>query len=320
MAYINLIIKILQESTVALSAKEISIRLSATGHTGSIKKENITPKQIRDRIREDLGQEIETLETKPLTYQLKKNDYEANLELKQTTSSQEIHFKNWIQQQHNQISRPEKYTDTINTISRNLERATGTKHSLYGIDDVDQALVFRDLYFSFKELYDTNKRGNNMYSRSLDLYIEFLLTKKPNQDIEINKVLVNKSLSALQRQTIILSRIGQGKYRKDLIKLWGTCSISGFSDIRVLTASHIKPWRHCNNIEKIDKFNGLLLLPTYDKLFDLGFISFNDDGTILISQSLIDVNEIISSNKIKIALKTDNIKYIRYHRERIFRS
>jgi hypothetical protein len=51
-------------------------------------------------------------------------------------------------------------------------------------------------------------------------------------------------------------------------------------------ASHIKPWRCATNLERLDRHNGLLILPQYDKLFDRGFISFKDDGGILTSPAL----------------------------------
>ena len=42
-----------------------------------------------------------------------------------------------------------------------------------------------------------------------------------------------------------------------------------------------------NNKQKIDRYNGLPLVPGYDKAFDKGYISFSDNG------------EIIKSNKIE---------------------
>jgi transposase len=50
-----------------------------------------------------------------------------------------------------------------------------------------------------------------------------------------------------------------------------------------LRASHIRPWRDSDNEARLDGENGLLLTPTIDHLFDRGFISFEDDGRLLIS-------------------------------------
>jgi putative restriction endonuclease len=48
-------------------------------------------------------------------------------------------------------------------------------------------------------------------------------------------------------------------------------------------ASHIKPWCESTNEERLNGENGLLLTPSIDHLFDRGFISFEDNGELLIS-------------------------------------
>jgi hypothetical protein len=82
--------------------------------------------------------------------------------------------------------------------------------------------------------------------------------------------------------------VGQGQFRRQLIDQWGRCALTGYRDPRFLVASHIKPWRKPTNHERLDPYNGLLLLPNLDKSFDLGYISFEDTGRILISGALED--------------------------------
>jgi HNH endonuclease len=67
---------------------------------------------------------------------------------------------------------------------------------------------------------------------------------------------------------------------------WKGCSVTAFPRIDLLVASHIKPWKASNNFERLDVFNGLLLLPNLDRAFELGYISFNEKGTIIISPTL----------------------------------
>lgn len=55
-------------------------------------------------------------------------------------------------------------------------------------------------------------------------------------------------LSPTEREAVINSRIGQGKFRKKLIKFWCSCSITNCSEVSLLKASHIKPWRDSNNL------------------------------------------------------------------------
>lgn len=132
--------------------------------------------------------------------------------------------------------------------------------------------------------------------------------------------ILQASVGITEKETLVLARIGQGKYRKELIEIWKGCAISGYYGTSLLVASHIKPWSHCSNKkEKVDHYNGLLLLPNYDKLFDKGLISFEDDGSILISNSLCDPEVFGIDDSIKINLKKRNKKYMRYHREQVFK-
>jgi hypothetical protein len=125
-----------------------------------------------------------------------------------------------------------------------------------------------------------------------------------------------------EREAIIKARIGQGRFRIDVIALWGSCAVTGCSVSKVLVASHIVPWALCtNNKEKLDPFNGLLLTPNLDKLFDLFLIAFDDAGTILLSKELgakqiaiLGVNEKSKLRFVRPAMKP----YLRRHRE-IFR-
>lgn len=125
--------------------------------------------------------------------------------------------------------------------------------------------------------------------------------------------------SETTRKAIVDSRIGHSGFKKDLISYWnGKCAVTGISLTDILIASHIKPWKVSNNKERLDEYNGLLLSPNYDKLFDSGYISFNDDGKIIISTVLneSDINELkISSNDSLLKnLEDKHKKYLEYHR------
>lgn len=90
-----------------------------------------------------------------------------------------------------------------------------------------------------------------------------------------------------ERQRLIAARLGQGRYRDAVVARWGSCSVTGAGPTSVLIASHVVPWCKCKtNRERLDPFNGLLLTPNLDKLFDRGLITFRVDGTIRISALL----------------------------------
>lgn len=125
------------------------------------------------------------------------------------------------------------------------------------------------------------------------------------------------------KETIIKARIGQGRYRELLKQKWNdTESISDYANPDFMRASHIKPWKNCDNKECIDPENGLLLKPNNDFLFDQGYISFNDDGSIIISKMLStqDIQEFHLSEEIRIKQVTPKMKeYLNYHRENVFK-
>jgi hypothetical protein len=232
-------------------------------------------------------------------------------------------FELWINYSKKNISRPDKYSSTIGTISNHLIKKE-IYLDIYSLIDAEEVIKIKDVYFSFDEYYNKNIKGNRMYSRSLDLYIEFLdssdLINGKKVVPEIEKLVLDDKLNETEKETLILSRRGQGKYRENLIKIWGKCSISGYPDYRLLVASHIKPWNKSDNMERIDPFNGLLLLPTYDKLFDLGLISFSEEGDILISNQLKHYNLLSLSNDIRIAVSNNHLKYLDFHNRIIFKN
>jgi len=102
------------------------------------------------------------------------------------------------------------------------------------------------------------------------------------------------------------------------------CPITQIDDKRLLVASHIKPWVHSNNKERINIKNGLLLSPLFDKLFDrgIGLITFTLDKKILISNRLSKENMIrlkIENNQIFPDLQINGREeFLEYHRKNIF--
>lgn len=120
------------------------------------------------------------------------------------------------------------------------------------------------------------------------------------------------------RTALIEARLGQGKYRRNLIEVWGRCSVTRCAHVVLLRASHIKPWRESSSAERLDKFNGLLLVPNLDAAFDQGSISFTDTGEILISPSLSDESRSCLGIKKELRLVTvypENQPFLAFHRK-----
>jgi hypothetical protein len=89
------------------------------------------------------------------------------------------------------------------------------------------------------------------------------------------------------REASIQVRRGQALFRSRVLQYWGgRCAVTGCAITGILVASHIKPWAISTNVERLDGFNGLLLTPNLDKLFDTYMISFDGSGELLVSQKL----------------------------------
>lgn len=140
---------------------------------------------------------------------------------------------------------------------------------------------------------------------------------------EEEKIKQDEDISEKKKEQLFQARKGQGEYRKKLLEEKSECLITRVSDERLLIASHIKPWAISNAIEKTDHYNGLALTPTYDKMFDQGFISFSDDGIIMISPYISPLNlkklNLSPDKKYDIPNIQKRLKYLNYHRNNIFK-
>ena len=97
----------------------------------------------------------------------------------------------------------------------------------------------------------------------------------------------SQGISSTTRVALINARIGQGKYRTQLLSMWdSTCAVTGCAIETVLIASHAKAWAAPSNQERLDPYNGFLLAASIDRLFDSGLISFSDEGILLLSSSV----------------------------------
>ncbi|MGH1540275.1 MAG: HNH endonuclease [Arenicella sp.] len=168
---------------------------------------------------------------------------------------------------------------------------------------------------------ERNERGHNMYNSALNKYSEYLqegFDSDVETDIEI--ILAQDSATDTEKSTLLKTRIGQGNFRQKLILLWGGCAVTGYKDASMLVASHIKPWRASSNVERLDGYNGLLLLPTLDKAFDSGLISFGKTGNIIISPLLQEPEQLGINESMSITLKPEHQTYMEFHRDSVFRN
>lgn len=166
-----------------------------------------------------------------------------------------------------------------------------------------------------QELFDT------LTKLTESSYIVEELVDNQETVIDTNDYLGPEPIDDLERTQLTKSRKGQGLYRMRLEAIEPCCRISNVDDPRFMTASHIKPWKHSSNTEKLDGNNGLFLAPHIDRLFDRGWISFSDMGDILTSSGL--PSNIFNLWNIKTKnvgpFNSEQARYLAYHRENIFK-
>lgn len=128
-------------------------------------------------------------------------------------------------------------------------------------------------------------------------------------------------LGPAHRTDLLKARYGQGVFRANVELYEHSCRITGVLDRRHLWARHIKPWSDCDDAEMLDGSNGLLMAPHIAHLFERGYISFSDDGDLLVSQEL---NPVVLDNwHIQLPLNAGEFRpeqcyYLDYHRREVF--
>jgi putative restriction endonuclease len=159
-----------------------------------------------------------------------------------------------------------------------------------------------------KKLRPENFKGGRkgIYLRRLeDLEFEIIekenskKTKRSKRKEEIDEIIkiINKNKTT-EILSAIFTRLGQGQFRKSLMKRWGGyCAVSGNTCLAVLRASHIKRWADCIGKEsslRLDPENGILLAANIDCLFESGLIGFKKTGELIKSKKISEKQALVS--------------------------
>ena len=147
-------------------------------------------------------------------------------------------------------------------------------------------------------------------------------------DAQVALELDTQCLKTAEREAVVNVRYGQGAFRDALITAAGEkCWMSGIEGRRLLVASHIKPWSHCdidpNSRGRTD--NGLLLSALWDAAFDAGLISFDSRWNVIASSELSESAKhalgLKEPRALPMQFRTDGRKeYLDYHRTTVFES
>lgn len=179
-------------------------------------------------------------------------------------------------------------------------------------------------YLSILKLVPTNPTEDNNFPI---FYFRILLDYQFRTFVHPGVLETIEEIPAEIEQIKKSYRIGQERYRKAVIEYMAQCPFSKITDERLLIASHIKPYSVCikekREDQALDYLNGLALSPTYDRLFDQGYITFSDTGELICGTQLsaytwdkLNINP-TAKNKMRI-FPENREDYLDYHRKHVF--
>lgn len=156
-------------------------------------------------------------------------------------------------------------------------------------------------------------------------YQETTIEKKFKKEL----VDIPKSLKGESRIVEVKARVNQHFFRELVLTNYDSkCALTGIDLTELLVASHIIPWAD-NEEERLNPANGICLSSLYDKTFDCGLISFQDDGQVIFSGRL-EGNvgkdyyakhfQIIKGRKLATPQKYNlNPAFLEWHRDIVFK-
>ena len=117
----------------------------------------------------------------------------------------------------------------------------------------------------------------------------------------------------------------QSLFRKRVMENFGgRCCLSGMSEPCLLVASHIVPWAASTD-KRLNPRNGILLNAMFDKLFDRGLITFEDDLSVIVidwaDQCSLPLQKLLAGivgQKATQPKKLPRLEFLAYHRDVVF--
>ncbi|MFI3165082.1 MAG: HNH endonuclease [Bacillota bacterium] len=218
-----------------------------------------------------------------------------------------------------------KYESAVRMVSKEMLDLGVINKSLYDMNLVELDISY-SVIFQNPEFIKKNTVGNKMYSNGLKQYRSYISSVIGVQESDVAEIVdgikSDEILSNTEKEILVASRVGQGKYRKLILNKYKKCVVTGVDDTRLLIASHIKPWSSSNNYERINENNGLLLTPTFDKLFDEGLITFSKNGEFKTSSFLSTANVsrllIPTGQYFDLKMSGEMSMFLEYHNDVLF--
>jgi hypothetical protein len=156
---------------------------------------------------------------------------------------------------------------------------------------------------------------------SYDQLISFLESAGQDEIETITLTLARTDVPPSTKKRFIETRVTQRQFRDAVRMFFGDrCAITGAAHL--LIASHIKPWSECSDPERIDPYNGILFSASYDRAFDVGLITFDCKGTIIISTQFVEDAHLLGINTAACisGYSAMHDRYMQFHRINVFKS
>ena len=117
-----------------------------------------------------------------------------------------------------------------------------------------------------------------------------------------------------------LKRSKQHIFKKRLLEKYKKCIITGEEDEAVLEACHITQYSKCDDLDKYDINNGLLMTANMHSSFDKYHFTIDQYGTIIKSNKT-KVKELQNMNNKKINIKLNSAikKHLKIHNNEFFK-
>lgn len=146
----------------------------------------------------------------------------------------------------------------------------------------------------------------------------------PNRVVQRFRLETASLPKTTESECLVVQRVGQNLFRQALLDYWQCrCCVTGLAVRTLLRASHIRPWALCESDEqRLDVFNGLLLAPNMDAVFDAGLMTVEDSGAIKWSAQLTEADLLalgMESGHCVRGLSSEHLKYLQFHRAHVFR-
>lgn len=187
---------------------------------------------------------------------------------------------------------------------------------------------------SFVKIYDKSTKETYIQLRPLFYRNDLTGINHPNYYMSIDDIKLSKEIKTneinkdklIDENLIGNERIWQSEWRAKVLEQTLHCAITKCGDDRILIGCHIKPVyiclkEKCGN--EINPNNGIMLTPTFHKLFDDGFLSFDDENHLLLS-SHISINNyerlnVKNRQRVSILELEPRIEFLNFHRKQIYK-